>query len=52
MAASHQMQWLRRDTEPSDDFVITCIANLMEVKVLCVQQDLRYELSSYWCFNV
>jgi hypothetical protein len=25
-----------------DAFVITCVANLMEVKVLYVQQDLRY----------
>jgi hypothetical protein len=33
-------------------FVITCVANLMEVKVLYVQQDLRYEISSYWRFNV
>jgi hypothetical protein len=35
-----------------DAFVITCVANLMEVKVLYVQQDLRYEISRYWCFNV
>jgi hypothetical protein len=28
-----------------DVFVITCVANLMEVKVLYVQQDLRYEMS-------
>jgi hypothetical protein len=35
-----------------DAFVITCVANLMEVKVLYVQQDLRYEISSYWHFNV
>jgi hypothetical protein len=35
-----------------DAFVITCVANLMEVKVLYVQQDLRHEISSYWCFNV
>jgi hypothetical protein len=35
-----------------DAFVITCVANLMEVKVLYVQQDLRYEISSYWCFKV
>jgi hypothetical protein len=35
-----------------DDFVITCVANLMEVKVLYVQQDLLYEISSYWLFNV
>jgi hypothetical protein len=33
-------------------FVITCVANLMEVKVLYVQQDQRYEISSYWRFNV
>jgi hypothetical protein len=31
-----------------DAFVITCVANVMEVKVLYVQQDLRYEISSYW----
>jgi hypothetical protein len=35
-----------------DTFVITCVANLMEVKVLYVQEDLRYEISSYWRFNV
>jgi hypothetical protein len=35
-----------------DAFVITCVANLMEVKVLYVQQDLRHEISSYWRFNV
>jgi hypothetical protein len=35
-----------------DAFVITCLANLMKVKVLYVQQDLRYEISSYWRFNV
>jgi hypothetical protein len=36
-----------------DAFVITCVANLiMEVKVLYVQQDLRYEIYSYWSFNV
>jgi hypothetical protein len=35
-----------------DAFVITCVANLMEVKVLYVQQDLRYEMSSYWRFSV
>jgi hypothetical protein len=35
-----------------DAFVITCVAKLMEVKVLYVQQDLRYEISSYWRFNV
>jgi hypothetical protein len=35
-----------------DAFVITCVTNLMEVKVLYVQQDLRYEMSSYWHFNV
>jgi hypothetical protein len=34
-----------------DDFVITCVANLMEVKVLYVQQGLLYEISSYWRFN-
>jgi hypothetical protein len=33
-------------------FFITCVANLMEVKVLYVQQDLRNEISSYWRFNV
>jgi hypothetical protein len=35
-----------------DAFVIICVANLMEVKVLYVQQDMRYEISSYWRFNV
>jgi hypothetical protein len=35
-----------------DAFAITCVANRMEVKVLYVQQDLRCEISSYWCFNV
>jgi hypothetical protein len=35
-----------------DAFVITCVANLMEVKVLYVQQDRRYEISSYWRFSV
>jgi hypothetical protein len=35
-----------------DAFVIICVANLMEVKVLYVQQDLRSEISSYWRFNV
>jgi hypothetical protein len=35
-----------------DAFVITRVANLMEVKVLYVQQDLPYEISSYWRFNV
>jgi hypothetical protein len=37
---------------PEDAFVINCVANLMEVKVLYVQQDLRYEISSYWRFSV
>jgi hypothetical protein len=35
-----------------DAFIITCVANLMVVKVLYVQQDLRYEISSYWRFSV
>jgi hypothetical protein len=35
-----------------DAFVITCVANLMEVKVLYVQYDLRYEIYCYWRFNV
>jgi hypothetical protein len=35
-----------------DAFVIICVANIMEVKVLYVQQDLRYEISSYWRFNI
>jgi hypothetical protein len=35
-----------------DAFVLTCVANLMEVKVLYVQQDLLYEISSYWRFSV
>jgi hypothetical protein len=36
----------------AEAFVITCVANLMEVIVLYVQQDLRYEMSSYLRFNV
>jgi hypothetical protein len=35
-----------------DAFVITFVANVMEVKVWYVQQDLRYEMYSYWRFNV
>jgi coxsackievirus/adenovirus receptor len=35
-----------------DAFVITCVANLMEVKVLYVQRDLQFEISSYWRLNV
>jgi hypothetical protein len=35
-----------------DAFVLTCVANLIEVKVLYVQKDLRYEISSYWRFSV
>jgi hypothetical protein len=35
-----------------DAFVINCVAKLMEVKNLYVQQDLQYEISSYWRFNV
>jgi hypothetical protein len=35
-----------------DAFVITCVANLMEVKVLHIQKDLQYEISSCWRFNV
>jgi hypothetical protein len=35
-----------------DAFFITCVVNLMEVKVLYVQQDLQYEISSYWRFNI
>jgi hypothetical protein len=35
-----------------DAFVITCVDNLMEVKVLYVQQDPRYDISSYWRFKV
>jgi hypothetical protein len=35
-----------------DAFVKICVANLTEVKVLHVQQDLRYEISSYWRFSV
>jgi hypothetical protein len=35
-----------------DAFVMTCVAKLTEVKVLYVQQDLRYEISSYCRFNV
>jgi hypothetical protein len=33
-----------------DAFVINCVANLMEV--LNIQDDLRYEIFSYWRFNV
>jgi hypothetical protein len=33
-------------------FVITCVANLMVVNVMYVQQDLRYEMSSYLSCNV
>jgi hypothetical protein len=33
-------------------FVITRVTNLMEIKVLYVQQDLRYEIFSYLRFNV
>jgi hypothetical protein len=35
-----------------DAFIITCVANVKEVKVLYVQQDLRCEMSSYLRFNV
>jgi hypothetical protein len=42
----------RSRSEFEDAFVITCVANVMEVKVLYFQQDLRYEISSYWRFNV
>jgi hypothetical protein len=35
-----------------DAFVITCVANFMEVKVLFIHQNLRYEISSYWGLNV
>jgi ABC-type polysaccharide/polyol phosphate export permease len=35
---------LRSVLRSEDTFVITCVANLMEVKVLHVQQDLRYEI--------
>jgi hypothetical protein len=35
-----------------DAFVITFLASLVEVKVLYVQQDMRYEISAYWRFNV
>jgi hypothetical protein len=35
-----------------DAFVLTYVANLMDVKVLYVQQDLRYAISIYWRFNV
>jgi hypothetical protein len=49
---SKQMQ-LPGKVRSEDAFVvITCVANLMEVKFLYVQQDLRYEISSYWRFNV
>jgi hypothetical protein len=48
MVYSSAMLCLRSE----DAFVITCVANLMEVKVLYVQQDLRHEISSYWRFSV
>jgi hypothetical protein len=35
-----------------DAFVKTCVANLMEVKVLYGQQDPSYEIYGYWRFNV
>jgi hypothetical protein len=35
-----------------DAYVTTCVAKLMEVKVLYVQQDLLYEICSYWRFSV
>jgi hypothetical protein len=44
----HAMLCLRSE----DAFDIICVANLTEVKALYVQQDLRYEMSSYWRFNV
>jgi hypothetical protein len=47
-ATPHSGSWFCLRSE--DAFVITCVANLMEVKVLYVQQDLRYEISSYWRF--
>jgi hypothetical protein len=48
-----QINYIRKLCLSSEDaFVITCVANLMEVKVLQVQQDLRYEISSYWRLNV
>jgi hypothetical protein len=48
------MQWknVKLCLRSEDAFVITCVANLMEVKVLYVQQDLPNEISSYWRFNV
>jgi hypothetical protein len=42
------MLWLRSE----DAFVITCVANLMEVKVLYFHLDLRYEISSFCRFIV
>jgi hypothetical protein len=47
--ATHNLKLCLRS---GDAFVITCVANLMEVKFLYVQQDLRYEIYSYWRFNV
>jgi hypothetical protein len=38
---------LKHCLRSEDAFVITCVANLMEVKVLYVQQDLPYEIFSY-----
>jgi hypothetical protein len=43
------MQWknVKLCLRSKDAFVINCVANLIEVKVLYVQQDLRYAISSY-----
>jgi hypothetical protein len=49
---SGAMELVKVCLRSEDAFVITCVANLMEVKVLYVQQDLRYELYIYWRFSV
>jgi hypothetical protein len=48
----HQLRVTMLCLRSGDTFVITCVANLMEVKALYFQQDLRCEVSSYWRFNV
>jgi hypothetical protein len=53
LAPSYHLLYLDMLCLRSEDaFVMTCVANLMEVKALYVQQDLRYDISSYWRFNV
>jgi hypothetical protein len=52
ISAVRRVEFVKVCLTSEDAFVITCVANLMEVKVLYVQQDLRYEISSYWRCNV